>query len=187
MNAALSSALRAILFLAFSLTVTLGSFRSSMTLSNPGTTFVPNSPMETPLKVISVSSAIRCAQQCNDNPLCRTLIYDSASLVCRLYPSDLQEGNLTATTIVTSRVGSIRFSPQFYTSYNQSCAQCRTSRYLVCQNGLCQCPSPTTFWNGQMCQNQFYSGAACNSSNWCRHDLNVSCILGACQPSTASR
>lgn len=105
----------------------LAFFRSSISLTSSGTTFMPNSQMEISLKTVTVSSILRCSKQCNDNDICRTFIYDSASWICQFYQSDLQTGNITVTNISTSRVGLIRYFPQFYTNYNRTCDQRRMS------------------------------------------------------------
>ncbi|CAF2594223.1 unnamed protein product [Rotaria sp. Silwood2] len=126
-----------------------------------------------------------CAQQCSQNVLCRVFVYNEITLNCQLYQSDLSSGNITSVPGSTSRVGRIRYQPQLYLDYNRTCDRCQVNRYLTCQNAKCQCPPPTTFWNGQLCQNQLSYGKTCNSSSWCRQDWNLTCVFRSCQPNTA--
>ncbi|CAF3538088.1 unnamed protein product [Rotaria sp. Silwood1] len=160
-------------------------YQSNIELSDKGVTFIPKASLEFPLKTLTVKSLMSCAQQCNLNVLCRVFVYDEITLNCQLYQSDLSSGNITTVPTSTSRVGCIRYQPQLYLNYNQTCNQCQVNRYLTCQNARCQCPPPTTFWNGQMCQNQLSYGETCNSSSWCRQDWNLTCVFGSCQPNTA--
>ena len=162
------------------------SFESHVFMSSFGQTFTPKQSMETPLTSASVSSLLKCSKQCNQNQLCRTFVYDKHASLCQLYRSDSQTGNITATNVTTSVVGQIEYTPQLYVNYNHTCNRCDMDRYLTCRNATCQCPSPGTYWDGQMCQNQLYYGESCNQSSWCRNDLNLTCVFGSCQPSTAS-
>ncbi|CAF1122883.1 unnamed protein product [Rotaria sordida] len=154
-------------------------------LSDKSTIFIPKVSLESPLKILTVRSLMLCAQQCNQNILCRVFVYNEITFNCQLYQSDLSSGNITFIPGSTSQVGRIRYQPQFYLDYNQTCDRCQVNRYLTCQNARCQCPPSTTYWDGQMCQNQLSYGKTCNSSSWCRQDWNLTCIFGSCQPNTA--
>ncbi|CAF1211538.1 unnamed protein product [Rotaria sordida] len=160
-------------------------YQSNIELSDKSTIFIPKVSFESPLKTFTIKSLMWCAQQCNLNILCRIFVYDEITFICKLYQSDLLSGNITFVLGSTSQVGRIRYQPQFYLNYNQTCDRCQVNRYLICQNAKCQCPPPTTYWNGQMCQNQLSYGKTCNSSSWCRQDWNLTCIFGSCQPNTA--
>ena len=105
---------------------------------------------------------------CNLNVQCRTFDYDSLSGVCRLFEGSINTGSLIS-AVATSRVASVQLDPKFYASFGQSCSNCMQTRYLTCSNATCQCP-PHFFWNGGTCQNQGFSGAPCNGSQWCRTD-----------------
>lgn len=162
-------------------------FESDISLSDTGTTFIPKYSFESTLATVNVPSQLRCGQQCNQNILCRIFIYEKIIVNnCRLYQSDLSSGNITSTGASSSRVGIIVYHPLLYADYNQTCDWCQFNRYLTCQNATCRCPPPTSYWDGQMCQNQLYYGEACNASSWCRQDLNLACVFGSCQPNTAS-
>lgn len=157
-------------------------YQSTIELSDRGTTFIPQVSFELPLQNYIVRSLMQCAQQCNQNVLCRVFVYDEITLDCQLYQSDLSSGNITSVLQTTSRVGHLRYQSKLYVDYNQTCDRCQVNRYLICQNARCLCPPPTTYWDGQMCQNQLSYGKTCNSSSWCRQDWNLSCIFGSCQP-----
>lgn len=68
---------------------------------------------------------------CNVHIQCRTFDYDSSSYVCRLFEGAASTGNLIP-SILSSRVGALQFSPDLYTTFDQSCSQCIQSRYLTC-------------------------------------------------------
>ena len=156
-------------------------FESSIHLTEFGTAFQPPNPIELLGTFANVRSLLRCAMQCNENRRCRTFDYDRSSLVCRQFESDFSTGTvLKNSTLSSSRIGSIRCNTtdalQQYSAYNQSCDQCGIgiNRYLQCINSTCQCP-PNTYWNGELCSNQLYSGSTCMSSSQCRQDFNLTC------------
>jgi hypothetical protein len=105
---------------------------------------------------------------CNLNIQCRTLDYDSSSLVCRLFEGVLETG-YSVSAAPTSRVGSLKYISMFFTAFQQPCSQCVESRYLTCLNNTCQCPLHS-FWNGSQCDNQRYENASCLNNEWCRND-----------------
>jgi hypothetical protein len=108
------------------------------------------------------------ALACNINVQCRTYDYDSSSLVCRLFEGALDTGYIISAA-PTSRVGSLRYVPVYFTDYSHPCSQCIESRYLTCSNNTCQCPLHS-FWNGSQCENQRYENASCLNNEWCRND-----------------
>lgn len=163
------------------------SLESYVSISSLGNTFTPKSITETPLATLSTSSLLICGIQCNQNQLCRTFVYEKSSSICQLYQSDSQSGNITTTNAITSVVGQIQYIPELFVNYNRTCDQCQINRYLTCRNDRCQCPSTTTYWNGQMCRNQHYYGESCSQSNWCRNDLNLTCVFSSCQSPDASQ
>jgi hypothetical protein len=157
------------------------SFESSIQLTAFGTAFQPRNPIELLGTSSNVRSLLRCAMQCNQNRQCRTFDYDRSSLICHQFEGDISTGTILNSSVsLSSRIGSIRYNTtdalQQYSSYNQTCDQCGIgiNRYLQCINNTCQCPT-NTYWNGQMCSNQLYTGAKCNSSSACRQDLNLTC------------
>ena len=158
-----------------------------ITMSNRGTQFVPRSSQEYALNNASASSLLRCITQCAENVLCRTLVYDPSTLLCQLYQSDSTYGNITSSSSDSSCVGTIVYDPSYYTNYNGTCDFCQNNRYLVCSNSRCQCPSTRLYWNGNICQNKLYYGDTCSASIECREDLNLSCIFGSCQLTTAGK
>ena len=96
-----------------------------------------------------VRSDILCASYCNQQPLCRYFDFDTWNEVCRIF----KDGSIVASASVTSRVGSVRYMPDLYSSYGQPCAwnTCQINRYLVCHfYNRCQCP-PGLMWNTQIC------------------------------------
>ncbi|CAF1006628.1 unnamed protein product, partial [Adineta ricciae] len=68
-----------------------------------------------------------------------------------------------------------------FSSYNASADQCQNSRYLSVDiaSGRCKCPA-RTFWNGTFCLNQGFTGDTCQANDWCRNDLNISCVSSTC-------
>jgi hypothetical protein len=147
-----------------------------------GTDFRPANPRELLGIHSSVQSKVDCSFLCNQDPQCRTLVFDSS--ICYLYEGSGDTGHVFTATSSSSIVGELIYDDINLTSaYNQSCDHCYLDRYLVCKNDLCQCP-PDTFWNGQdKCINQQYVEPAltCNSDEWCRQDMNLTCIYNKCQ------
>jgi hypothetical protein len=105
---------------------------------------------------------------CNLNVQCRTLDYDSSSLVCRLFQSALNAGYIIAAPS-TSRIGYLEYFSIFFSGYHQPCSQCTENRYLTCLNSTCECLL-YSFWNGSQCENQRYENASCLNDDWCRND-----------------
>jgi hypothetical protein len=96
-----------------------------------------------------VRSDIFCASNCNLQPLCRYFDYDTSTMVCRIF----KDGSIVASTSFTSRVGSVRYTSDLYSSYGQLCTwnNSEINRYLVCNiANKCQCPADLV-WNTQMC------------------------------------
>jgi hypothetical protein len=93
-------------------------------------------------------SSILCASSCNHQPLCRYFDYDTSMKVCLVF----KDGSLVASSSATSRVGSVRYMPDLYTSYAQPCAwnNCEINRYMLCNAfSRCQCPTGLV-WNVQI-------------------------------------
>jgi len=89
--------------------------------------------------------------------------------VCRLFESELNTGQLVS-TVASSQVGFIKYTPALFTTFQQPCSQCKESRYLTCStNDTCQCPVHS-FWNGTQCINQRYANSSCLNDQWCRQD-----------------
>ena len=96
-----------------------------------------------------VYSGILCASTCNQEPLCRYFDYDTSTKVCRIF----KDGSIVVSASTTSRVGSVRYISDLFTSYGQPCAwnNCEINRYMVCNIfSRCQCPAGLV-WNAQIC------------------------------------
>ncbi|CAF0941263.1 unnamed protein product [Adineta steineri] len=140
-----------------------------------GTTFQPANPIEL-LATFNELTLVRCVATCNHNVRCRTVVYDSISKHCQIYEGEVSTGSIIPSNSLTSLVGGIIYSSNFYTLYNKSSSQCQYDRYLSIDIllNLCVCPI-NTFWNGIICLNQRYIGSSCISNEWCRTDLNLVC------------
>ena len=162
-----------------------GNLISTIQFLNTGTDFIPINPIELISVSTDVLSMANCAQLCNQNLLCRTIVFDPPS--CRLYESYLDTGSVIASSSSKSVVGAVDYNNvNLSPAFNQSCDHCYLDRYLVCQNSTCQCPLHT-YWDGQnTCLNQLFQNWSCEADNWCREDLNLSCICGKCQYPTNS-
>ena len=132
------------------------------------------------IQLISVTTARSrtiCSAACNEQPICRTFDYDSASTRCRLFEADQTTGSIIPSISSTSIVGNVLISPsQFFHIHNQSCETCQEDRYEYCSiNGsTCQC-RPHTFWNGSICLLQLFENDTCSQIDACRSDLNLTC------------
>lgn len=110
------------------------------------------------------------------NILCRTFDYDSLSYICRLFEGAIDTGSIVS-SVSTSRIGALHFSPQYFVAYGQSCFHCEQNRYLICLNETCRCPIHS-FWNGVYCENQRYLQAPCSEPDSCRSDvLGLQCTI----------
>ncbi|CAF0814447.1 unnamed protein product [Adineta steineri] len=97
----------------------------------------------------NIRSGILCASNCNQQPLCHYFDYDVSTKIYRTF----MDASIVASTSSSSRVGSVRYTPDLYSSYGQLCTpnNCEINRYLVCNNAnRCQCP-PGLVWNMEMC------------------------------------
>ena len=131
-------------------------------LTDMGKIFNPNDARELAWKNLNTSSITDCAIQCNQNIVCRTFVYDEITLSCQLYVSDLTTGNITSSASSTSRVGYIENDQMAYANYNKTCEYCQSSRYLICLNSTCQCPTSVTYWDGTQCKNRLLNGDLCS-------------------------
>ncbi|CAF1188054.1 unnamed protein product [Didymodactylos carnosus] len=151
-------------------------YDSLFTLMNLGTEYQP--PSINDLLGSSVSTTVtHCAQLCNQNRYCR--VFNFINSTCQLYQS--ANGNiLMSSESLSSVVGRINYSLFVFSAYGQSCDKCFNSRYLICINNLCACPS-TSYYNGTFCQDQLLVNSTCSSSSQCRQDLNLLCIEQKCK------
>lgn len=152
-------------------------FQSSLYLTPFGTQFQPSNAVELLITFSNIRSILRCTMMCNQNRQCRTFDYDQSFLTCRLFEGVLSSGTIVYnSTTMTSRIGAINYNTTLYSAYNQTCDQCTDggNRYLQCTNSRCQCPM-NTYWNSQMCANQFFNGSNCSSALACRQDQNLTC------------
>lgn len=102
-----------------------------------------------------VRSGILCASHCNQQPLCRYFDYDVSTAVCRVFIGC----SAVASASSTSRVGTVRYKPNLYTSYGQVCtsSNCEINRYMICNiANVCQCPAGL-LWNTQTCVGELFS------------------------------
>ena len=157
-------------------------FQSSIYLTPFGTAFEPRNSIELLATFSNIRSLIYCSMKCNQDRQCRTLDYDQSSRICRIFEGEFSTGTvITNSSLSSSRIGAVRYNTtvtiQSFLSYNKTCDHCTNgrNRYLQCLNNRCQCP-PNTYWNGQMCLNQLYTGSSCSHmSTSCREDLNLTC------------
>ncbi len=175
-------AYRSFSFLLIIIHIVCGDLTSTIQFLNMGTDFIPINSIELISVYTTVPSMLSCAMLCNQNSECRTIVFDRPS--CRLYESYLNTGSVIESSSPNSVVGAVNYDNVYLSSdYNQSCDHCYLNRYLVCQNDTCQCPLHT-FWDGQnTCLNQLFlnSSSTCQADNWCREDLNLTCVCGNCQ------
>ena len=167
--------------LMISIDILNGDMSSLAKFQHPGSLFIPLSPRQL-ISTNSVQSKRNCAYLCNQNPLCRTFVFDTS--VCQLYDASLTTGQVVSAPSVNSIVGGIVYDNIDLSSrYNQTCDRCFPDRYLVCRNSRCQCPS-STFWNEyNQCVDQQFVGSTslCAKDSWCRQDMNLSCVCTKCQ------
>ena len=152
-------------------------YQSLMTIQAVGTDFIPANHIELIATYQNIFTLLSCYQKCNFNPLCRTFVSDiSSPFTCRLYEGSIDTGTISSSLSSTSQVGGIYYESSLYKTYNQSCDQnpSLSNRYLICNNGLWQCPTDS-FWNGSMCLNKVYYQASCNTDLECREDIYLSC------------
>ena len=146
--------------------------QSSISFTENATySFQPAHDMEL-LQSLTLPSLLLCSAICVRLVDCRTFDYQSSSKRCRLF-----QGSLDTGTIIngSSKVGSLPLESRFFIGlYNASCSACINNRYFICDDQRCQCPAQT-FWNGSICRNQLYEGAACNYDYECRNNLGLIC------------
>ncbi|CAF1507059.1 unnamed protein product, partial [Adineta steineri] len=134
----------------------------------------------------NIRTLIRCAILCDRNIQCRTFDYDSISKQCRLFEGSIDTGILLSVSSA-SVVGSIKIDESLYDLYNASSDACANNRFLVSDtlNDWCHCPIHT-YWNESICVNQRYDGEVCANDNWCRTDLNITCVSSICTGNASS-
>ena len=155
---------------------------SLIVFHSQGTRFIPHNPLQLLRTISSIGSKLNCAHLCHENPSCRTFAFDAS--ICQLYDGLITSGQVVLSASTSSIVGGISYdNVDLSASFNQSCDHCYPDRYLVCQDGRCQCPS-RTFWNEiNRCDNkQFVEPSSfCLEDSWCRDDANLTCVCGKCQ------
>ena len=158
-------------------------YQSTIAVSDQGKKYLPINAFAQLISESFFNSWKSCFAACNSNTLCRIFYYEAVQAKqCRLFEGDIGTlGSIVASTISTSKVGTIRITASLFTQYNQPCSSvCKESRYLICDsNSTCQC-MPHTYWNPsvQMCLPQSpIRGASCQQNlNMCREDLNYTCL-----------
>ncbi|CAF1100912.1 unnamed protein product [Adineta steineri] len=155
-------------------------------ITKPGNQFQPANIIELLAINPNIRTLIRCAILCDRNIQCRTFDYDSISKQCRLFEGSIDTGILLSVSSA-SVVGSIKIDESLYDLYNASSDACVNNRFLVSDtlNNWCHCPIHT-YWNGSICVNQRYDGEVCASDNWCRTDLNITCVSSICTGNASS-
>jgi hypothetical protein len=151
--------------------------QSHIVLSDIGYYFVPEQTVEW-RNDMYVSSLQECILQCNQDPLCCTLDYNTESNWCRLFEVEPSPGQITYDSSYLSQAGYVDLFPDLYLAFNQTCDQCAQERYLFCIEDSCQC-SWNSFWDGSICRKQKYAGSLCANNRECRTaDYNLTCVLG---------
>ena len=103
------------------------------------------------------------------------------TLQCQNFEGLVETGTIVFSTSTTSQVVGLIYSSDLFTHYGETCDQCTLDRYLQCSNASrCDC-SAHFFWNGSICRNQLFHQQSCSGINWCRLDLSLECVYGACQ------
>ncbi|CAF1158902.1 unnamed protein product [Adineta ricciae] len=156
--------------------------RSRIDLYRSGFDFIPANSVELLATYSSINSYFNCGILCNQNPQCRTFVYDTP--MCELFESAVTTGSIVSSPSTTRLVGAVNYNGiNVSSAYNKSCSYCYPDRYLVCTNGTCQCPSGTYYDNQGNCINQIYvnSTTTCQANNWCNQQLNLTCQCGQCQ------
>ncbi|CAF4226550.1 unnamed protein product [Adineta steineri] len=155
-------------------------------ITKPGNQFQPANIIELLAINPNIRTLIRCAILCDRNIQCRTFDYDSISKQCRLFEGSIDTGILLSVSSA-SVVGSIKIDESLYDLYNASSDACVNNRFLVSDtlNNWCHCPIHT-YWNGSICVNQRYDGEVCANDNWCRTDLNITCVSSICTGNASS-
>lgn len=90
--------------------------------------------------------------KCSEEIACSLLDFDSSNNRCRLFLF----GSIIPSSSSSSRVGSVRYSVNEYSKYNETCERNgnEINRYLICgSNNRYECSS-TFFWNGTMCSSK---------------------------------
>jgi len=146
--------------------------------SSSGMQLLPVDPVQL-LDTITVgneSPTTQCAFACvMQLPYCHTIEFDSTTLQCRLFEADLTTAQIIPSTSLSVSVAIIDLVPELFTGYNQPCSQCVGNRFLTCINHTCQCAS-NTYFDGSICKLKQFTGPACNSSDMCRTDINLTCL-----------
>ena len=157
-------------------------YQSLVELSSSGLTFVPAHAIEYLVSIPNVRTLKQCHQHCHFNFLCRTFVYDSNAMLCTLYEGLKSTGNVLIANTTTSVVGALSYSADLFLQYGQPCGSCSDDRYLQCSIGssFCACPIHS-FFNGLICENQFYYGHSCSTTDSCRGELGLQCIVSTCQ------
>jgi hypothetical protein len=158
---------------------TIQADQSLITLTDPGTEFVPVNSIAL-IVTLTASSVAKCGLQCNQLISCRTFDIDLLSGQCRLFDADLTTGSIVANSLKPqSYVGLVQLTPDRYSSINgQPCTTCAESRYETCDSdssSTCQCP-PNTYWDQAICRTQLFENATCSNADACRADFNLTCV-----------
>ncbi len=124
-------------------------YQTTLTLSSVGFEFQPSDSVLDQLDMFNAKSFMQCYYQCHTQPLCCSFDFDSVINRCRLFVI----GRIIPSSSSSSQVGTIRYSPDLYITYNQPCTSNYNdhSRYLVCgNNSRYQCLTGF-WWNGTTC------------------------------------
>jgi len=114
------------------------SYQTMINISPFGFEFQPSDSMLDVLNIFNANSYMYCYYQCHAQPLCCSFDFDSVTNRCRLFVI----GKIISSLSSSSQVGTIRYSPDLYIKYNQTCTSTdnNISRYLVCgSNNTYQC------------------------------------------------
>ena len=124
-------------------------YQSSIEMTTFGFEVHPLSLSDLLASVDGLVTVKRCASKCNEQQLCRYFDYDTSTGGCRLFV----DGEVAVSAVRTSRVGSVRYTADLYSSHGQPCtsSNCHINRYSICDaTNTCDCPK-RLFWNTAVC------------------------------------
>lgn len=135
------------LFFLIIMHVTYGELTSLINIQATAASFVSIHPIELHGVYSSIPSILMYAKLCNQDPQCRTIVFDASS--CIMYEGSFNIGSTLSSPSANSTVASVNFDNiHLASAYNKSCDYCYMNRYLVCINNTCQCPL-NTVWDDE--------------------------------------
>ena len=143
--------LKIYLLLAMSLSTNQQQQGIMLHIFSSGATFQPLDSADLIATQLGVKSMNQCAMTCLMNTECRTLNYDSSTLMCHLFGAWVYEGTSIQST---SHLAYMEQTPVLYSMYGQVCDTLfALNRFLSCVNGHWSC-AVSQFLNGSICQSK---------------------------------